>query len=267
MSQEAFNFKSAKLSIVVPVFNEVQQITRNLDLLLGEVDDHFEDFEVIVVSDGSTDGTNAKLLSLKHPRIRPIIVEKNTGKGNAVRVGFQAAAGDYVLFIDGGMEIHPKEIRIFMGLMSLYQCDVVVGSKRHPQARVQYPWYRKFLSWCFQQIVRVLFKIDVTDTQVGIKLFRREVVEAVLPHMEINRYGFDLEMLSLAKHLGYDRILEAPIQLDYSDSSRRFIFTDLYHVFKISYSLFKDTFHLYMRLPKIKAGVHPALDKAEKRAG
>ncbi len=267
MAQDAFNFKRAKLSIVVPVFNEARQITRNLDLLLDEVERYFEYFEVIVVSDGSTDGTNAKILSLKHPGVRPVIVEKNTGKGNAVRAGFQKAAGDYVLFIDGGMEIHPKEIRIFMGLMSLYECDIVVGSKRHPQSRVQYPWYRRFLSWCFQQVVRMLFKIDVTDTQVGIKLFRRDVVDAVLPYLEINRYGFDLELLSLAQHMGYGRILEAPIRLDYFDTTKRFILTDLYHVLKISYSLFRDTFQLYMKLRKIKSVIHPTLEKAEKRAG
>lgn len=267
MAQEAFNFKRAKLSIVVPVFNEARQITRNLDLLLDEVERYFDFFEVIVVSDGSTDGTNAKILSLKHPGVRPIIVEKNTGKGNAVRAGFQQAIGDYILFIDGGMEIHPKEIRIFMGLMSLYQCDIVVGSKRHPQAQVQYPWYRRLLSWGFQQVVRVLFKIDVTDTQVGIKLFRREVVQAVLPHMEINRYGFDLELLSLAKHMGYGQILEAPVRLDYFDSNKRFIVMDLYHVLKISYSLFLDTLNLYRRLKTIKRVSQPALANPEKRAG
>ena len=59
------------------------------------------------LSDGSTDATNDKLLSFRHPWMRPILVERNSGKGNAVRSGFQSASGDYVLFIDGGMEIHP----------------------------------------------------------------------------------------------------------------------------------------------------------------
>lgn len=268
MAQDIWNFKHAKLSIVVPVFNEGMQITRNLDLLLTEVERYFEFFEVIVVSDGSTDGTNAKLLSLRHPGVRPIIVEKNTGKGNAVRAGFQQANGDFILFIDGGMEIHPREIRIFMGLMSLYQCDMVIGSKRHPQSKVHYPWYRRFLSWNFQLLVRALFKIDVTDTQVGIKLFRREVIEAVLPHLEVDRYGFDLELLSLARLKGFTQILEAPIRLDYFNTDSRFIVTDLFHVIKVGYSLFRDTLELYSRLRKIKGGYAPAADKIlDKRAG
>src|ERR1035437_8903719 len=152
--------KRSKLSIIVPVFNEANRLAKNLDLLLKEVEAYFPSFEIIVVDDGSTDGTNNKLVSLSHPELKPILVGKNSGKGNAVRAGFQKATGDYILFIDGGMEIHPREIRIFVGLMSLYECDIVIGSKRHPQSKVKYPWYRKFLSWTFQLLVRALFHID-----------------------------------------------------------------------------------------------------------
>ncbi len=267
MAEPLWNLNNTKLSIIVPVFNEANQIMRNLDLLLDEVERYFKYFEVIVVSDGSTDGTNAKLLSLKHPDVRPIIVEKNVGKGNAVRAGFAKATGDYILFIDGGMEIHPKEIRIFMGLMSLYQCDIVVGSKRHPQARVKYPWYRRFLSWNFQLLIRWLFKIDVTDTQVGIKLFRREVIDAILPHLEINRYGFDLELLSLAQLKGFTEILEAPIRLDYFQGKPRFVGIELIHVLRVGYSLIQDTLKLYMRLRKIRQLPEKTEDKTLRRAG
>lgn len=246
-----------KLSIVVPVFNEAGHITRHLDLLLDEVERYFQHFEVIVVSDGSTDDTNAQILSLRHPGVRPILVAENRGKGNAVRSGFQQALGDYILFIDGGMEIHPKEIRIFMGLMSLYECDIVIGSKRHPQSKVKYPWYRRLLSWIFQSIVRSLFKIDVTDTQVGIKLFRREVVEAVLPHLEINRYGFDLELLSLARLKGFDQILEAPIRLDYFGTDSRSLLWDVAHVLRVGFSLTWDTFKLHRRLRRIRPSARP----------
>src|ERR1035437_6643648 len=191
MSRSAWNFKTAKLSIVVPVYNEATQIVSNLDLLLDEVQRYFTNFEVIVVSDGSTDGTNAQIAKIKHPGVKPLFITENSGKGGALRQGFQRATGDFILFIDGGMEIHPKEIRIFMGLMLLYECDIVIGSKRHPQSRVEYPWYRRLLSWMFQIFIRAVFKVQITDTQVGIKLFRREVIDAVLPHLEINRYGFD----------------------------------------------------------------------------
>lgn len=245
----------SKLSIIVPVFNEAVQIQSNLDMLLNEVKQYFTTFEVIVVSDGSTDGTNLALQYFRHPDVRPVFLEKNSGKGNAVRAGFSAATGDYVLFIDGGMEIHPKEIRIFMGLMDLYNSDIVIGSKRHPQSKVEYPWFRRVLSSIFQKIVKLLFHIDVTDTQVGIKLFRREVIDAILPHLQINRYGFDLELLSLAKLHGFDSMLEAPIRMDYFNRNSRPLRLEMFHVMKVGFSLLSDTIKLYLRLRKIQPGI------------
>lgn len=256
-----------KLSIVVPVFNEARNLHKNLDNLLDEVEGYFPNFEVIVVSDGSTDGTNLQLHSFRHPGVKPIILAENAGKGGAVRAGFSHASGDYILFIDGGMEIHPKEIRIFMGLMALYQVDIVIGSKRHPQSRVFYPWYRRFLSSLYQKLVHSLFEIDVTDTQVGIKLFRREVIDAILPHLEIDRYGFDLELLSLAKVHGYGEVLEAPIRLDYFLTNERFVGTEILHVLKIGVSLLKDTLALYRRVRRIKANLSAQESLPQRRVG
>lgn len=254
-----------KLSIIVPVFNEAAQIRRNLDLLLEQVARFYSDFEIIVVSDGSTDDTNLNLMSMRHPDIRPLILARNAGKGAAVRAGLQAATGDYILFIDGGMEIHPKEIRIFMGLMELYDCDIVIGSKRHPQSKVDYPVYRRALSYLFQKLVRYLFQINVTDTQVGIKLFRGDVIAAILPYLEINRYGFDLELLSLAKRLGYGEMLEAPIQLEYFVRNQKPLLKEIVHVLKVSSSLLADTLRLYSRLKTLRIDPFKA-DAREKRA-
>lgn len=244
-------YKNSKLSVIVPVFNEAPRIVENLNLLTREIERHFSNYEIIVISDGSTDATAAKLLTYQHPHLKAVLKEKNAGKGSVVREGFAQATGDYVLFIDGGMEIHPKEIRIFMGLMSVYECDIVIGSKRHPQSRVAYPWHRRILSWIFQRLVHQLFRLDVTDTQVGIKLLRAEIVKTILPHLEVNRYGFDLEILSLAKRFGYGRILEAPIHMEYFGKNDRNVVREFFHVFKITYSLLKDTLALYARLRKI----------------
>jgi glycosyltransferase involved in cell wall biosynthesis len=249
MHENAFlsDNKTMKLSIVVPVFNEAHRLTENLDILIDEVESAFHNYEIIVVSDGSTDETNLKLHSFKHPGVRPIILVQNMGKGSAVRAGFEQASGDYVLFIDGGMEIHPKEIRIFMGLMQLYQADIVIGSKRHPQSRVEYPWYRRILSWVFQRLIHALFDVEVTDTQVGIKLFRREVIDAILPHLEIDRYGFDLELLMLAKVFGFANVMEAPIRLDYFNTNTKSAPADMLRVVRVGFHLLADTLKLYAR--------------------
>lgn len=267
MKNRAKDLKNSKLSIVVPVFNEARDLTKNLDALLEEVEGYFPTFEIIVVSDGSTDETNLKLVSFRHPDVKPIISSKNGGKGNAVRKGFELAKGDYILFIDGGMEIHPKEIRVFMGLMDLYDADIVIGSKRHPQSKVYYPWFRKLLSWFFQIFVRKLFDIDVTDTQVGIKLFRRPVIDAIFSHLEIDRYGFDLELLSLAKMYGFDKVLEAPIRMDYFLKNRRFIGRELLHVLHVGFSLVRDTLQLHRRLQKLKKEQLALPKSPEKRVG
>ncbi len=242
------DFENAFVSVVVPVFNEAPHIIENLSLLLEELESSFKRFEIIVISDGSTDGTNIKMFQFQCTELKLRIFPENSGKGAVVREGFREARGDYILFIDGGMELHPREIRIFIGLMLLYDCDIVLGSKRHPQSRIDYPWFRKFLSWIFQKFIRFLFHVDVTDTQVGMKLFRREVVEAIEPYLEINRYGFDLELLSLAKIKGFKRMIEAPIQMNYFAKNKRSVWFELWHVFKVGLSLLKDTIKLYLRL-------------------
>ncbi|OFZ12537.1 MAG: hypothetical protein A2Z20_10860, partial [Bdellovibrionales bacterium RBG_16_40_8] len=215
--------RKSLISIIVPVFNEASSIIENLDLLISEVEPYFENYEILVVSDGSTDGTNIKIFSLHDPHIRQLVNKDNKGKGNTIRYGFKQARGNYILFIDGGMELHPKEIRTFIGLMDIYDADIVIGSKRHPQSKVCYPLIRKILSYIFQKFIKLLFRLDVTDTQVGIKLFRRQVIEAILPDLVLDRYGFDLEILALAHYRGFKRVLEAPIQLDYFLQNNRHV--------------------------------------------
>jgi dolichol-phosphate mannosyltransferase len=250
--QPFVTYQNSFVTIVVPVFNEADKIVQNLQLLIREIEPHFDRFEVLVISDGSTDGTNRILTDLQMPNVRILLLERNMGKGHAVRVGFNAAKGDYIFFIDGGMELHPRELRIFFGLMSLYDADIVVGSKRHPQSRVFYPWYRRILSRIFQYCIRLAFKINVTDTQVGMKLFKGEVVRAILPHLQINRYGFDLELLSLAHNKGYTKILEAPVALDYFVAAKRFIFLDIIHVLRVGVTLLADTWLLYRNMKNLK---------------
>ncbi len=206
------------LSIVVPSFNE-PRLNANLDVLRAELGP--EPYELIVVND-----------------------VRGQGKGAAVLAGLRQAKGERVLFIDGGMEIHPKEIRIFMRLMDIYCCDMVIGSKRHPQSVVAYPWYRRVLSLAFQLLVRLIFDVDVTDTQVGLKLISRPALDAVLPDVRLERYGFDLELLVLAKRAGFGNVLEAPVRLDYFNRARPMLL-DLWHVGRVGASLVADVWRLW----------------------
>lgn len=259
--------RGQSVTVIVPVFNEVRHIVENLDLLISEIEDHFESFEILIVSDGSNDGTNFRLFQFKYPGVRLILKPENQGKGAAVRRGFSEAQGDFIFFIDGGMELHPKQLKVFMERMRLAQADIVIGSKRHPQSKVFYPWYRRVLSWCYQRLVHILFRIDLTDTQVGMKLFRREVIRAILPDLRNDRYGFDLELLSLAQLRGYGRILEAPIELNYFEKNRRFILAELAHVFRVGLSLVLETLELHRRLRRLRSRRDLSIPLEQKNSG
>ncbi len=245
------NEKDGSLSVIVPVFNEGVNVLENLELIQIEVSKYFSHYEIIVISDGSTDQTNEKLKTIFNNYFRIVVLSDNHGKGFAVRKGFEIAKNDFILFIDGGLELHPKEIKIFFGLMKIYDADIVIGSKRHPQSVVYYPVYRRFLSFVFQGLVKVLLDINLTDTQVGLKIFKSKVVKSILPYLEINSYGFDLELLGVARKLGYQNILEAPVRLDYFYRRNRPFFWDFMHTLIIGFYLLIDTIKVWRKLKKI----------------
>ena len=118
------------------------------------------------------------------------------------------------IVLDSDGDIDPEAIGPFLALMKLYRLDIVLGSKRHPMSEVNYPAVRRVMSWVYHKVARVLFLIDVRDTQTGFKVIRRDVLRAVLPRMLEKRYAFDLELLVIARLLGYRKVFEAPQSVD-----------------------------------------------------
>jgi hypothetical protein len=129
------------------------------------------------------------------------------------------AEGEIVGFIDAGMDLDPRGIGVLVAQLLAHGADIVIGSKRHPASRVQYPPLRRLYSWGYQVLVRVLFGLRVKDTQVGLKLFRREVVARVLPLLLVKRFAFDIEFLAVAHALGFRRIEEGPVELTHRFNS------------------------------------------------
>jgi glycosyltransferase involved in cell wall biosynthesis len=198
--------------VVVPAFREAARIRESLSVLRRELEDIVDDFEIVVVCDGCRETYDAA----RPMAGRNIFVhhyERNMGKGYALQYGVQRVTGDLVTFIDADMNIHPREIVTFMKLMDALEADIVIGSKRHPQSRVNYPMFRRMQSFAYQMLVAALFTIHVKDTQTGLKLFRRDALRVILPRVVVKRYAFDLELLVVAHHLGFRRIVEAPIEI------------------------------------------------------
>ena len=173
-------------------------------------------YEIICVIDGKTDKSyeRASEVANKYSKsIRVVGYKNNLGKGHAVRFGMAKAKGDIVAFIDAGMELDPNGLSMLLEHFEWYDADVIIGSKRHPASKVIYPWQRKILSFGYQVFVRLFFGLKVKDTQVGMKFFKREVLEKTLPRLLVKAFAFDIEILSVAYYLGFKIIYEAPIEL------------------------------------------------------
>ena len=201
------------LSVVLPVYHLPDAIEANLDAVVACFDAGGIPYELVPVDDGSGDDTAAALrrAAAKRPDVvRPVWVERNAGKGNALKVGFRASRGGFVLLLDGDLDIAPKMLPKFFDVMARDGCDIVVGSKRHPESSVQYPWHRRLASVVYFGLVRLAIGLPITDTQTGMKLFRRRPLGEALDRMLVKTYAFDLELLAIAHERGA-KIGEAPV--------------------------------------------------------
>ncbi len=204
------------LSLIIPVYKQERTIVKNIKRIKGVLDKVRYDYEMIVVVDGIVDNSYKKIKKTQISKIKVISYFKNQGKSYAIRLGMTKAKGDYIMFLDSGMEIDPNGISMLLEHMQWYNADIIVGSKRHLASMVKYPLSRKLLSYGYYYLVKILFGIKIRDTQAGIKIFRKKVLEKVLPRLVEKKFAGDLEMLVVADSLGFKKIYEAPIKLDYN---------------------------------------------------
>jgi glycosyltransferase involved in cell wall biosynthesis len=240
--------KAKLFSVIVPAYKQQSTIVQDLKYIKNILDQLRYPTEIICVVDGNTDDTfkNAQKYAQNHSSVKVVGYETNHGKGYAVRYGMGKSKGDIIGFIDAGMDINPNGLSMLLEHFEWYDADIVVGSKRHPASKVYFPWQRKILSVSYQYLVWVLFGLKIRDTQVGMKLFRRSVLEKVLPRLLVKRFAFDIEMIAVAHYLGFKRIYEAPVELNLvwgstsSITSRRFV--------KVVWSMILDTLAVFYRL-------------------
>lgn len=232
------------LSLVVPAYKQEKTIVKdiiNLDNILSSFD--FK-YEIIVVVDGFFDNTFDKAKSVKKNTVKVFGYEINKGKGFAIKYGVEKAEGDIIGFIDAGMDIDPSEISIMLDIFDWNKADIIVGSKLHPDSKVNYPFARKILSWGYRTVTHILFGFSVRDTQVGFKIYRKKVAKEVFKRILVKRFAFDVEALAVAYQLGYKKIYESPIKLDFSGYSS----VSILNFWRIILRMLWDTAAVFYRL-------------------
>ena len=204
-----------KISVLIPAFNEEEGIITTINETIKVLNELENDYEVIIVDDGSKDNTYeivSKNLLNFNGKVKIEKYGKNIGKGYAIKHGFNFVTGDYVLFLDADMDIHPNQINIFLDLMRKNDADIVMGSKRHKNSVVDYPLSRKIYSNIYYFLIKILFGLPVRDTQTGFKLFRYSSLKNSIKKIVIKKYAFDLELLVVSK-IQKCKIIECPIIL------------------------------------------------------
>ncbi|MCX7919589.1 MAG: glycosyltransferase family 2 protein [bacterium] len=231
---------SVFLSIIIPAYNESARIRQTIEKIIAYLATKSYSSEVIVVDDGSSDGTQ----SVIHPFIQEYKTLKfirytpNRGKGYAVKTGMLEAKGKYCLFSDADLSTPIEELDRFLQIMESENCHIVIGSRGLPTSQVlkHQPWFRERMGKIFNWFVQKLVFPGIKDTQCGFKLFRAEVIQPLFSRQTINRFSFDVELLYLARRLGY-KIVEEPVRWVNSPATKVNPITDatrmLFDLFRI----------------------------------
>lgn len=232
------------ISLIIPAYKQEKTITKDLVRIKEVMHQLRYDYEIIVVVDGKVDGTYESAKQVKSKSILVTGYRTNLGKGYALRFGMARAKGNIIAFIDAGMDINPNGLSMLLEHFEWYSADIIVGSKWHPVSKVDYPLFRKLLSKGYGLLVKILFGLRVKDTQLGMKFFRREVLEKVLPRLLVKKYAIDIELLAVSDRLGFKRIYEAPIELNWKDVNSK-ISSNLPNSI---WNIFWDTLAVFYRL-------------------
>ena len=205
---------SAGLSVVVPAYDEAAHLEENLLRLVRCLEGTGRRFEILVVDDGSRDGTGAvaRRVAPADRRVRVLGHARNEGKGRALATGCAAASEDIVVLFDADLEIPPEDILPLVERMEAAGADVAVGSKYHAEASLIWPLYRRALSRLYRAVTGVLFRLPLRDTQTGLKAVRRDVARELVPRLRSKRFAWDLELVLLAHRAGH-RFVTGPVHV------------------------------------------------------
>ena len=211
------------MSIVIPAYNEEKRIRGSLSETCTYMSDSGMEYEVIVVDDGSSDGTGRIVdhIAKDVRNVRLVRYEKNRGKGHALRTGVLMTRGDFVLAMDADLSTPMDEHRKLMPYLSDGGFYIAIGSRALALSDIiiKQPWWRRGMGKTFNKIVKALVIGGFSDTQCGFKLFKGEIARSLFGEAKIDRFAYDVEILALAMKKGYG-IKEVPIRWINSPESR-----------------------------------------------
>lgn len=206
------------VDIVVTTYDKERSIAECLRRLLAALDFGPYTFQILVADDASSDNTVRAAQTVADKRITVITSTHNQGKGAQIKRTLNLTNAGVVALFDGDLDIHPKSLLSAIDVLVDKQLDGVVGSKPHGDSEVTYPVSRRVLSSGFRVLSRVMFGLNVRDTQTGLKVFRGDILRRTAPAVAENGFLFDLELLARLSQRGYE-VTEVPVTIDYEFSS------------------------------------------------
>jgi dolichyl-phosphate beta-glucosyltransferase len=226
--------KAIDISVIIPAFNEAKRLPLFLDRLISYCRLQRDNYEIIVVDDGSSDDTSKCVARYrtKFSHLYIVRIRRNRGKGYAVKRGFLRATGKVCLFLDADGSVSPEEIEKNMHYIEEGGYDIFIGSrvlKEHGQV-LKVKWYRKFVGVVFNFCVQTFLFKNIKDTQCGFKMFKKEVVKPLFSRSYIRGFGFDIEILYLAHKMGY-RVKEGPVSWHHVSNSKVNLMLDSLRMF------------------------------------
>lgn len=201
-----------ELSVVMPFYNPGEALAPTVARTHALLSEAGVGFEIIAVSDGSTDGSE-KTLEGMPKEVHVLVLPENRGKGGALHAGFARARGSWIGFIDADGDIDPSHLLDYLHVARKGEHDIVFANKKHEDSESASSSFRKLISFGFSSLVGALFALGVNDTQTGCKVVRRDVMADVLPRLRETRFAFDLELFVSAKTAGYTDLKAEPVQL------------------------------------------------------
>jgi dolichyl-phosphate beta-glucosyltransferase len=213
------------VSVIIPAYNEAVRLPQTLDATVAYFAERGEPFEVLVVDDGSADGTAQGVhdFATANPglSVQCLSYGGNRGKGYAVRYGMLRARGDLRLFCDADLATPAEEYEVVLAAMQSSGAEIGIGSRplRNSHLLVHQPWYREQLGRSFNAAVQILAVPGIQDTQCGFKIFTADAAQAVFSRCRLDGFAFDSEALFIARRLGYT-IAEVPISWSHKEGSK-----------------------------------------------